>query len=114
MRQDYFNLREASNALHVGYETLQKIITGMPDFPAYRTTPTSNWIIPKKQFFAWFDRPDNCAMLCDKFGISMLRHIEHVKEQAITYKMQMARRTTLRRALREEERNRMYKTHLEF
>lgn len=111
MREDYFNLKEAAKAVGVGETSLQRIIKKVPSFPALRVG--GSWVIKKKPFYAFFEDEGNCNMLYDMFPTLWIDYAR-IREDGKLYALHVMHRGTLQNILREEERNRMHKTHLEF
>lgn len=110
MREDYFNLREAAKAIGISDNTLANIIKKMPSFPANRIG--GRWVITKKALYDWLADKENQRILNKTFRIWI--DYEQIREDGERYALHVMHRGTAQHLIREEERNRMYKTHLEF
>lgn len=110
MREDYFNLKEAAKAMGTSDKMLTKIIKKMPSFPAFRVG--GKWVIRKRAFYAFFEDEENCKTLEDTCHIYVER--ESLRAESRAYTQRVMHRGTLQYLVREAERNRRDKTHLEF
>ena len=110
MREDYFNLKETAQAIGIGDTALANIIKKMPSFPVYRIG--GRRVIPKKALYDWFADKGNQHFINNTFRISI--DYEKIREDGERYALHVMHRGTAQHLIREEERNRMFKTHLEF
>lgn len=112
MREDYFNLKETARAIGISDSSMLKLIKKVPSFPALHVG--GSWVIPKKSFFKWFEKDENCYLLDDLFNCRVYIDYERIRENGRLYTQHLIHRGTLQKILRNEEKNRRYKTHLEF
>ena len=112
MREDYFNLLEAAKELGISDSSLRRIVDNVPNFPALRLG--GRWIVKKKPLYAWFEDAENRRMVENMFNRRVSIDYMRLRENSKRYDQQVAHRGTLQSILRAEEKNRMYKTHLEF
>lgn len=111
MREDYFNLKETERALGISNVSLMKIIKNVPNFPALRVG--GSWVIQKKELYAFFEDEENRKKIIDMFS-NVWIDFERIKQDGKDYALHVMHRGTLQNILRAEEKNRRYKTHLEF
>ena len=112
MREDYFNFLEAANELGISDVSLRKIVNNAPTFPALRLG--GRWIIKKKSLYAWFENAENRRLVDDLFKKRVSIDYMQLREKSKRYAQHITHRGTLQSIIRAEEKNRMYKTHLEF